>query len=439
MTEAPAPISTDIIIVGAGMTGCTLALALVEAGFDVTLLERGEAVRPPVANHPEQQGHTLTGVVPGRVISLNQQSMTALAGVGVPPDAYTHFPFHRIHAIDGNGSGSFSISASELGLSSLGSIVNTDAPLSVMQDRIQRVDGITTRFDTALTSLEFAPDHCLVALSDGTCLQTRLVVAADGGQSTVRAMAGIRQIGWSYRQQAVVCNALCTRAHLGEASQVFLGSGPVALLPLSASDQRLVSVVWSHDAADVLCDLDDEAFCTALTEATEGRCGDVVAVTQRFSFPLLQYQALGYVRAHLVLLGDAAHTIHPLAGQGANLGIADALALADVLSRCRYTGQSPGDVSLLRTYERRRMPVNVAMAGVMEGFYRLFGNSHLLPLWIRSRGMSELARMSGVRKLIGQLATGALEGHGHRRPIVEAAPNERTQNKHRQDKGTHNV
>ncbi|MEM7362731.1 MAG: FAD-dependent monooxygenase [Pseudomonadota bacterium] len=414
MKETTDQIETDVLIVGAGLTGSTLALALADKALDVTMIERGTPVLAPKPNKPIADGAALSGVASGRVMSLNCQSIRALEGVGIPRESYAHYPFHRIHAVDGCGSGGFAVDASDIGLDTLGSIVHAEAPLAVMQARLQENPSCTMRFGTEITSMEDATDHCGVVLKDGSSLRTKLVVAADGGQSSVRASAGIRQLGWTYPQEAVVCNALCSRSHRGEASQVFLETGPVALLPLSNGDQSLVSVVWSHTDANKLSELSDVEFCTALTEATEGRCGEIKAVTQRGSFPLLQHQAMGYVRRHLVLLGDAAHTIHPLAGQGANLGIGDALALAEELSRCRYSGESPGDLGLLRTYERRRLPINVGMAAVMEGFYRLFGNSHPLPLWLRSRGMSALGGMSVFKTLIGQLATGtfAIERSG---------------------------
>lgn len=399
---------TDVLIVGAGLTGCTLALALANTSLDVMVLERGRPIRPPALNDPVCAGAALTGVVPGRIIALNRQSLEALARIGVPSESYPHFPFHRICAVDGCGSGRFSVAASELGLDTLGSIVHADAPVAAMQAQLRDASSVEIRFEAEVSSLDDAAESTSVTLSDGSCVDAKLVVAADGGQSTVRTMAGIQQLGWTYSQQAIVCNAQCALPHGCDASQVFLDTGPVALLPLSSGDQSLVSVVWSHNDADALCALTDDEFCAALTEATEARYGEVIAVTPRLSFPLLQQQALGYVRKHLVLLGDAAHTIHPLAGQGANLGIADALTLAQELGTCRYSGQLPGDIRLLRGYERRRMPINVGVAALMEGFYRLFGSSHILPLWIRSRGMSELARVAGIRKLIGQLATGTL-------------------------------
>jgi len=399
-------IETDVLIVGAGLTGSTLALALANKALDVTMIERGTPIMAPKPDKPIAEGASLSGVAYGRVMSLNCRSIRALEGVGIPKESYAHCPFHRIYAVDGCGSGGFAVEASDIGLDTLGAIVHADAPLAVMQARLQENSSCTIRFGTEITSIEDATDHCRVVLKDGTSLRTHLVVAADGGQSSVRASAGIGQLGWTYPQKAIVCNALCSRPHRREASQVFHETGPVALLPLSNGDQSLVSVVWSHIDADKLLELSNVEFCKALTEATERRCGGIKAVTQRGSFPLLQYQAMGYVRRHLVLLGDAAHTIHPLAGQGVNLGIGDALALAEELSRCCYTGESPGDLGLLRRYERRRLPINVGMAATMEGFHRLFGNSHPLPLWLRSRGMSALGGMSVFKTLIGRLATG---------------------------------
>ncbi len=231
-----------------------------------------------------------------------------------------------------------------------------------------------------------------VALEDGRLLQTRLLVGADGARSRVRRLAGIETVGWDYDQHALVCTVETEQPHAGTAWQRFLSTGPLAFLPLS--DGRC-SIVWSTtpEAAARLLALDAVAF-SELSDVFEAQLGEVHLVSPRVLFPLRLQHARRYIGPRVVLLGDAAHTIHPLAGQGVNLGVMDAACLAECLLDGADQGRAPDSIVTLRRYERWRKGQNVLVQGAMDAFKRLFG-SELMPL--------RLARNLGLR-----LADGAI-------------------------------
>ena len=193
--------------------------------------------------------------------------------------------------------------------------------------------------------------------------------------------------------------------HDNIARQWFTASGPLALLPLN--QPNYCSVVWSSTEPDQILALDAQAFCDQLTRITGKQTQAVLACDKRFSFPLTQRHAVQYTRDGLALIGDAAHTIHPLAGQGVNLGFADAQTLAQTLHQCRLEGQNPGDLKVLKRYENRRKPENMLMAAVMEGFKRLFGSDDPGVRWLRNSGLRLVNGARPLKTMAAKLAAGA--------------------------------
>jgi 2-octaprenylphenol hydroxylase len=252
-----------------------------------------------------------------------------------------------------------------------------------------------------------------VTLTDGTQVRPRLLIGADGAQSRVRDQLGFRCRTWAYDQCAIVTTVTSAKPHSDVARQVFLETGPLAFLPLRPTTEArhscISSIVWSLDTTEAkkMMALDDTAFRAQLARAFEYRLGDIVASDRRFSFPLTQNHAVDYVLPGVALIGDAAHTIHPLAGQGINLGFLDAAVLAEeILQAHSNNGLSIDDFSVLRKYQRRRKPHNLMLMSAMEGFKRLFGLD-VPPVRIaRNLGLSFFNRHSFIKQEIMQRAMG---------------------------------
>jgi 2-octaprenylphenol hydroxylase len=312
---------------------------------------------------------------------------------------------------DSRGTASIEFDAAMTSFDHLGTLVENAALTRALYQQAlagktaQQHAEISLGFGLGLDSLDVVDDGYLAVLTDGTKVQTRLLVGADGGASAVRQLTNLKITEWSYAQQAMVTTIKTEHDHQGIARQCFTPIGPLALLPLA--NPHWCSLVWSSDEASALMALDDEQMCRRLTLASEAVLGEVLAVDRRQVYPLQQRHALRYVKPGLALIGDAAHTIHPLAGQGANLGLADAQALARELQQCRFDGGSPGDINRLRRYQRSRQPANLLMTAVMEGFKRLFNSSDPGVNWLRNMGMSMLNKQGTFKAMVARLASGA--------------------------------
>ena len=235
--------------------------------------------------------------------------------------------------------------------------------------------------------------------------QADLVIAADGARSIVRDLANIETKVWPYQQTALVTHLEAEQAHNATACQRFLRDGPLGMLPLS--DGR-ISVVWSTlpETAKRSLELDDNALGELLTTASDGVLGELTVAGPRGAFPLQAQHATQYVLPGLALIGDAAHAIHPLAGQGANLGVQDAVALADVIENALETGRHPGDRPVLRRYERSRKGANLTMLHLMTGLNRVFATDSALAGESRSFGMRLFDRSGPIKERAVKVALG---------------------------------
>jgi 2-octaprenylphenol hydroxylase len=242
-------------------------------------------------------------------------------------------------------------------------------------------------------------------LNNGEVLQTRLLVGADGARSWVREQCGIAVTSTDYHQRAVVATVRTEQPHRDTAWQRFLPGGPLAFLPLP---EGYCSIVWSTtpEHADALLAMDETAFCAALTDAFAARLGKVQSAVGRAAFPLSAQHAGRYVQPRIALVGDAAHTIHPLAGQGVNLGFADSAALAEVLIAALQKRQDIGSLGVLRRYERWRKGENLLMLEVMTGFQKLFGSELTAVRQARNLGLNLVQRLMPVKNLIIRRAMG---------------------------------
>lgn len=402
------PTEVDVLVVGGGLVGLTLVNALKGSRLSVAVIDSQPAPQGPTksAEPAESDGaggnsFFLNSGVSPRVSAINLASENLLKRLGAWPAVLEHRQAYTgMRVWDSRGTASIEFDAAMTTSDHLGTLVENAALTHSLYQQAE----INAGYGLGLEAVEVLEDGYLAVLTDGTKVRTRLLVGADGGASLVRQLTNLKVTEWSYAQQALVTTIETEHAHQGIARQCFTPIGALALLPLA--NPRWCSVVWSTDEAPELLALDDEQMCRRLTLASEAVLGDVLAVDRRQAYPLQQRHALRYVKPGLALIGDAAHTIHPLAGQGANLGLADAQALAKELQQCRFDGGSPGDIDRLRRYQRSRQPANLLMTAVMEGFKRLFNSSDPGVNWLRNMGMSMLNKQGTFKAMVARLASG---------------------------------
>ena len=377
----------SIVIVGAGITGLTLAALLAKGrhadALDITVID---AVKRPV--------FSLDDDISLRVSAISNGSVDLLDSVGawsIIQQARVS-PYESMRVWDENdapdGGATLRFDAAEFAVPQLGFIVENvliqDALLKVLDEC-----DVSLQFETKIESLPEAD----------------LVVAADGARSFVRELAGIKTNQWPYEQTAVVTHLSTEFDHDATARQRFLRDGPLGMLPLA--DGR-ISVVWSTtpDIALQAMDASDEELGRMLTDASDGVLGKLTVAGPRGAFPLCAQHAEDYVRAGVALIGDAAHAIHPLAGQGANLGLQDTAELARVIDAAIDGGLHPGDRPVLRRYERARKGANLTMMHFMTGLNRLFTTDSTVLGEIRLAGMRLFNRSGPVRERAVKVALG---------------------------------
>ncbi|MDW7748745.1 UbiH/UbiF/VisC/COQ6 family ubiquinone biosynthesis hydroxylase [Halomonas sp.] len=401
--QGPAPATFEVIIVGGGMVGTALACLLGQAGLEVALLDAREA---PL--DPDAAGE---GPPSMRVSALTPVSRQLLEGLGAWEWMASRrvSPYRFMQVWDGEGSGEVNFSAEQAGVPVLGHIIENDVTLAALEACLAELPSVQARFGARVAGLESGDDGRTVRLADGSRLTAPLVVAADGARSPLREMAGIGVRTRDTGQVAVVTTVRTRLAHGGVARQVFLPTGPLAFLPLHVEGgDRHCSIVWSTspEEAERLVALPGEALGLELAAAIEHRLGEVTVTDRALAVPLSQRHAERYVLPGLALVGDAAHSIHPLAGQGVNLGLMDAAVLAEELVTGRRRGLSAGDATLLGRYARRRRGDNAAMLALMDGFRLLFGARHPALTLARNLGLSGVDRLGPLKRLLMQQATG---------------------------------
>ena len=391
----------DLLIVGAGMVGSALALALKDSGLKILLLDGG-----PLSVTPFSPADTFEP----RVSALSAASQRILQRLGAWDGIVGRrvSPYSHMHVWDGSGTGQIHFSAASVHADVLGHIVENRVVQDALLACLQSSD-IELLANARLEQMRRSGDEWLLTLADGRTLRAPLEIAADGANSAVRRLTGCQTREWDYMHHAIVTSVRCAQPHQQTAWQRFTDHGPLAFLPLERDGQQdWCSIVWSTTPEDAqrLMALDDDGFCHELELAFEGRLGSVLSADPRVCVPLRQRHAKRYVAHGLALIGDAAHTIHPLAGQGVNLGFLDAAVLAHVLLHGVDRGECLADIKVLSRFERRRMPHNLALMAAMEGFQRLFQADSLTARLLRNSGLKWVNQMPEAKAVFVRQALG---------------------------------
>lgn len=366
------------------MVGATLACALAGAGLRVAVVEARKPRPFDAASDYDQ-----------RVSALSPGSEQILRSIGVWPliEKRRLCPYQHMHVWDASGRGEIHFDAVELSEPYLGHIIENQVIQGALVERLRGLEGISWYCPDTVRDIEIGADGVEVELDSGTRIRSRLVVGADGAASRVRSLCGITFQARNYTQNAVVANVSTEQSHQNTAWQRFLPTGPLAFLPLANGQ---CSIVWSTSKAQAedLVKQEDEEFCEMLSQASEGKLGHITGTSSRAVFPLRGGQANPYILPRVALIGDAAHSIHPLAGQGVNLGFKDAATLAEVLQEAQH---DIGSLRILRRYERARKGDNLLTMRLMEGFKTLFSISMGPVAILRNAGLT-IANRSGPLK-----------------------------------------
>ncbi len=384
--------SVDIAIVGGGMVGMATGVGLAKAGFQVAVIDPHRPEAP--AGEPDL-----------RVSAINRASERWLRELG----AWQNLPAERLGPYtamavwDKDSLGKIGFDAADLDEPNLGHIIENRAIAYALWQVAERQSNLTLHL-TRPKAMALGEREAWLTLDDDTLLSARLLVGADGAQSWVRQQAQVPLTFRDYGHHALVATIRTQRPHDQVARQVFLPQGPLALLPLA--DPNLCSIVWScpPEQAASLAAVDAATFGQRLTAATEARLGTLTLASERATFPLTMRYARDFVRPRLALMGDAAHTIHPLAGQGVNLGFGDSQALVNLLAQNRQ--RDPGEARLLNRYGRARKAAAQEMLAAMDGFRWLFDGSNPVKKGVRDLGLNLVDHAAPLKKRLLSHALG---------------------------------
>lgn len=386
----------DVAVVGAGMVGAALALTLARSGFEVAVIE----TRAPPPWRAEDE-------VDLRVVALAASAIALFGELDVWTAICTAraCPYRHMRVWDASAPGELGFDAADQDAPVLGYIVENRLIQHTLWQALRVQAGIALQFPARVTATAIDGDVRSLQLDDGRQVAARLVVAADGAESPLRGMLGIATRERDYAQRALVAHVATARVHEYAAWQRFLPGATLAFLPLA--DGRS-SIVWSlaEHAATRLLALDAGAFCAELGAAFDFRLGSITRTGARAAFPLHMRLAERYLAPRCALVGDAAHAVHPLAGQGVNLGLRDAVELAAVLRAARDAGRDFAAESTLRIYERRRRSDNVMAANAFDVIARVFASDSVPLAALRGAALTLVDRLAPLKRYFADRAAG---------------------------------
>lgn len=402
VATAPARVSssaspdTEVLVVGGGVIGCSMALLAASGGIECILVERNSSFA------------TGTPAADARILAVSLASRKILSAIKVwqqLPERETGL-FKHMSVWDENGAGSLHFDSADIGQPTLGYIVPQNILVGAMESIVAQHPGISVCAGAEPESLGSDEKAIRLRLNDGKEVSAKLLIAADGAGSGIRQLAGMDYALHRYRQSAVAAVVTTAEAHGQTARQRFLTHGPLAFLPMA--DPHRCGVVWSTTPAraEELLAVEEAEFQQLLADAFEHTLGAVTEVGIRQGFPLQRAQARRYCSARIVLVGDAAHSVHPLAGMGANLGLLDAASLFQVISESGKKGRDPGSMAVLRRYERWRKGENYMVMMTLEGLKYLFENQALPVPPLRNAGMGLYDSFQALKNFTMRRATG---------------------------------
>lgn len=389
--------SFDVVIAGGGMVGLALACGLQGSGLSIAILEH---------HQPEDELPVpLTGAPELRVSAINAASERLLQHIGVWDSILVMraSPYDGMEVWDQDSFGKIAFRADEYGFSHLGHIIENRVIQQALWQRASQLPDITLLAPASLKQVAWGESEAFITLTDDRLLSARLVVGADGANSWLRQHADIPLTFWDYGHHALVATIRTEEPHQAKARQVFHGDGILAFLPFS--EPNLSSIVWSlaPEKAARLAKLPPEQFNRELGVAFDMQLGMCQVESDRQTFPLMGRYARSFAAHRLALVGDAAHTVHPLAGQGVNLGFMDAAELVSELRRLQRQGKDIGQHLYLRRYERRRKHSAALMLAGMQGFRELFSGNNPAQKLLRDIGLTLADSLPGVKpKLVRQ-------------------------------------
>lgn len=390
----------DLLIVGGGMVGATIAAALGNTDLKIAVVEQ----QYPDPFHPDSE-HDL------RVSALSIASEQIFKTLGVWDGIVSRrvCPYRRMKVWESDENrASTEFVSDDIGADHLGYIVENRVIQLALLEHLSQFDNIDLICPAETVDIDYSPGCSLLRLANGRELIGKLMIAADGGGSRVRMAAGIGVHSWDYDQHALVASVITEQPQQDITWQQFTPDGPMAFLPLSG---HRGSLVWYNRPSEVrrLLKLDDQQFINELSKSFPERLGTIDTLLERGAFPLRRQHAQQYVKEGVALAGDAAHMINPLAGQGVNIGLLDAAVLAETILKGHRQGVGISDLSLLQQYEQQRRSHNLMMMQLMDGFYRVFSND-LLPLkLLRNLGLGVAERVAPAKNKVMRFAMG-LEG-----------------------------
>lgn len=398
-----APRDADVIVAGGGMTGLTLGLALAQSGIEVIVADA------------EPADVQIAPAYDGRASAIAYASFRMWEALGVAPALVPHAqPIEKILVTDGRVRGGASLLSLAFDRRELDERPDGEALGVMLENRHTRAalagaaasqPSLKVIAPVAVTGHAVDAGGATVSLADGRKLRAGLVVGAEGRRSTIRSGAGIKTMGWAYNQTAVVCTVRHQKPHDGVAHEYFLPSGPFAMLPLT---QNRCNIVWTERPAiaETLRAMPEADFIAELRARFGDHLGALSLVGPRFAYPLSLQLAEKLVAQRMALIGDAAHGVHPIAGQGLNVGLRDVAALAQCIVEAMRVGLDAGDPEMLARYQRWRRFDSLSMALAMDAFNRIFSNDlPLLRTW-RGRGMAAVDAIAPARRMFMREAAG---------------------------------
>lgn len=395
----------DVVIVGAGAIGAATACLLSQLSK-----KSSDKIKIALIESQLPTPFDATGFDP-RVAAITEKTRRLLVRCGAwqQIEAMRLSAYQAMRVWDAEGTGAISFDSGDIQQSNLGHIVENSVLVSSLMAQVEQCANIEVYCPAAVTDYIVQDDCLCLSLDNHRQFSTDLLIAADGANSAVREHFQFATNQWDYGQQAIVTTITTEQPNQQTAWQRFMPTGPLAFLPLNDNgDLHRCSIVWSQDTerAQQLMALSDKQFCQQLSRDSEQCLGEVLKIDKRYLIPLRQSHATDYVMPRVALIGDAAHSIHPLAGQGANLGFADAQVLVEELANAFKRDLDLGKLSVLRRYQRRRKLDNLATMGAMEGFKRLFGSHHSALRLLRNYGMSGVNKIKPLKNQLIKKAMG---------------------------------